>query len=647
MKPTLHDANSVDFDNNGIGVLVDALSCEVTEELNGIYELSMRYPITGRYYSEIKLRALIVAKPNKSDTPQPFRIYRITKPLNGIVTIYAEHISYDLSGIPVNPFTANNAKDAVAAIKANCELQNPFVIYTDKTTSAKMTVDTPRSARACISGQQGSLVDTYTGNLHFDRYKVSLLTRRGADNGVKLVYGKNLTDLKQEENISVTYTGIYPYAVDMNGVLTVLSEKILHAEGNFGFERIKEVDLSSEFQSEEEGATTITEDMLRDAALRYMSSHSFGKPKVSINVSFVNLADTVEYQNIAFLEDVALGDSVMVEFIKLGVSVVAKCVKTIFNALTEKFSSVVIGETNKTISDSLADVPTKEYIKQEDNSTRAALTAAIQRATAVLNGANGGVFEILDENNDGINDAWILRSYDNLKYLKATKDGIGITTDGGNTYTTALTADGINASAITTGILSAERIDADNLKVRAANITGELHIGQMPSEVAYYDEIPTNVSELKNDAGYQTRNGVVSIVDGRVTADYINALGVTANSLLVKDASGNTLFNAAGTNVQIAGFDVSGTAISAETRSTDNYYNVMLDHQWLTTEYEGYYSGSLREKRTLTIGGSSMLQVTAENVGQSGAILPLMIGTINNYSFAIIVDAINKTLSVI
>lgn len=467
MKPILYHSGETTFDNNGIGVLADAVSCKVTEELDGAYELEMKYPVDGQHFTDIKLRCLILAKPNKTDRPQPFRVYRIAKPLRGVVTIYGEHISYDLAGIPVNVFTAGDAPAAMEAIKANSAIDNPFSFYTDKSTVATMNVDTPRSARSCVFGQSGSLLDTYTGDLFFDRYNVSLLASRGSNKGVRIAYGKNLTDLKQEENIAETYTGIYPYGVDADGNLTVLPEKIIRAEGEFGYERIKEVDLSAAFMEETGEQIEITEEALRTEARKYMKTRRFGVPKVSINVSFVQLADTEEYKNIALLEDVSLGDTVTVEFSKLGVSAASRCVKTVFDSLTERFEKATIGEVTRTIADSFLDVPTKEFIRGEDASTRASLNKAIERATELLNGANGGVFEILDENNDGINDAWLLRTYDALKYIKATADGIGLTVDGGASYRTAVTADGINADAITTGLLSAERIDVENLVARS------------------------------------------------------------------------------------------------------------------------------------------------------------------------------------
>lgn len=355
MKPILHTAEETSFSYNGIGALGDAISCTVTEELNGGYEMQIKYPIDGIFYSDIKLRSTIRVIPNKSDSPQPFRIYRITRPIGGIVTIYARHISYDLADIPVSPLTASDSQTAANTIQTNANklVKNSFDIWTDIEKTAEMEITAPRSAKTSIMGQDGSFVDTYGGELHYDGYRVEILTRRGEDKGVKISYGINLTDLNQEENIADTYTGIYPYAIYDQGYIVQLPEKILEAEGDFGFTKIQVVDLSSKFISDDGVTAEITAETLREAAQEYMAEQDFGKPKVSLKVSFVSLPETEEYKNNMFLESVMLGDTVSVEFAKLGVSAEARCTKTVFNALTEQYESLTIGEPVKTIIDTL------------------------------------------------------------------------------------------------------------------------------------------------------------------------------------------------------------------------------------------------------------------------------------------------------
>ena len=101
MIPILYKANEKDFEHNGIGPLVDALSCIVTENRNGTYEAEFVYPTNGALYSKITEDCLFKAKPNETSEPQIFRIYKSSKPMNKKVTFYGEHVSYRLKGIPI------------------------------------------------------------------------------------------------------------------------------------------------------------------------------------------------------------------------------------------------------------------------------------------------------------------------------------------------------------------------------------------------------------------------------------------------------------------------------------------------------------------------------------------------------------------
>ena len=104
MIPILFKADATDFSTFGIGALTETLTCEVTEERNGTFECKLTYPSSGRLYTEILKDRIIKAKPNDTKEAQAFRIYKISLPINGTITIYAQHISYDLSGIGIMTF---------------------------------------------------------------------------------------------------------------------------------------------------------------------------------------------------------------------------------------------------------------------------------------------------------------------------------------------------------------------------------------------------------------------------------------------------------------------------------------------------------------------------------------------------------------
>ena len=96
MIPILFNETATDFTTFGIGVLRECTSCEVTEERNGSFELTLKYPTSGDLFSYLKNERIIVAKPNDLSKNQAFRIYKVTTPLRGEVTVYAQHIRLEL-----------------------------------------------------------------------------------------------------------------------------------------------------------------------------------------------------------------------------------------------------------------------------------------------------------------------------------------------------------------------------------------------------------------------------------------------------------------------------------------------------------------------------------------------------------------------
>lgn len=132
------------------------------------------------------------------------------------------------------------------------------------------------------------------------------------------------------------------------------------------------------------------------------------------------------------------------------------------------------------------------------------LQEAIRDATKLLNGANGGVFEVTDEDSDGINDGWIIHSADGNKFIKANVNGIGLTTNGGAEYRNAMTPDGINADAITVGHMSAERISV-----------GDASLGDVFSVEADSEGHPVvTIGSSENDIKQKQTNDAITFVNG-------------------------------------------------------------------------------------------------------------------------------------
>ncbi|WP_102049556.1 phage tail spike protein [Pygmaiobacter massiliensis] len=462
MTPLLFAANTTKFDTNGIGALADAVSCIVTEERNGMFELEMQYPITGLHYAEIALSSIIVAVPGDGRTRQPFRIYKITKPLNGIVTVYAQHISYQLSHIPCMPFSAGSAGLALAGFKTYAAEACPFEFWTDVTTAGNYSQVIPASIRSRLGGVEGSILDTYGGEYEWDGYTVKLHTARGADNGVTLRYGKNITDLTQEENISSTITGVCPYWAGTDGITVTLPEKVLSAENaaNFPYPRTVPLDLSGEFEEK----PTVEE--LRAKAQAYISKSGIGVPTVSLDVSFVALWQTEDYKDIAPLERVRLCDTVTVLFEKLGVSAKAKVISTVYNVLLDRYDHIEIGDAKSTLAGTIAS--TNQTVAEKTSTSF--LQAAVDRATGWITGANGG-YVVMCKDADGQPYEILIMDTPNIetaqKVWRWNSGGLGYSKNGyAGPYSLAMTQDGaIVADFITAGTINANLVKIINLIV--------------------------------------------------------------------------------------------------------------------------------------------------------------------------------------
>lgn len=550
---TLFDSTATSFDTNGIGSLSDAISCEVTEERNGEFELEMEYSVNGKRYSDISLRKIITAKPNPYDKPQPFRIYSITKPINGVVTINAEHISYDLSGCIVSPFSASSAALAFEKMKANSVTSCPFEFWTDKTVNADMVVSKPVSIRSLLGGSEGSMLDIYgKGEYEFDNFTVKLHLNRGANRGVSIRYGKNLTDLTQEEKCSSVYTGVYPYWYSEQQGLCTIKEKIVSVEGTYDFERIYALDLSDKWQEPP------TEEQLRTAAKQYITANDIGVPKVSLKVSFVQLAQSKEYETIALLEKIHLCDTVNVEFPKLNVSSTSKCISIKYDAITNKYIELKLGDSKTNLASTIvsqdkviSETPSKSFLEK-----------AIDNATQLITGGLGGYVIIQSSSGGKQPDEILIMNTDDIKTAtnvwRWNKNGLGYSSNGYNgPYATAITADGkIVADFILAGefdgaLIKAGSIAAEMLSVEyKTSVTNAISNARKEAE-EYANSLKEEISKELEDVSKSVDNinkGINdAVADGIITesekATIQKMLQITAKEKEEADAKHDELFD--------------------------------------------------------------------------------------------------------
>lgn len=459
MIPILYATTATTFDHNGIGRLSECTYCAVTEERNGVFELEMELPTTAKYFNDITVESVIVAQPRPGASGQPFRVYQITKPINGVVTLYARHISYELNKIIAMPFTASTCAAAFATFASKAATPCPFTFWTDKVVTANFRLQTPETMRAILGGMSGSFLDVFgAGEYEFDGYNVKLYQNRGVNRGVTIRYGKNLTALEDSTDTENVYTGIVPfYHTDLATV--TLPERVLWGEhkNDYPYGMTKPLDLSAEFEQ----PPTVAQ--LRTAAQSYLNKSTGWQIKNNIKISFVNLADTEEYKNIAVLERVNLCDTVTVLHPGIGVEATAKVVKVVYDVLQERYTSLELGATRTNLSQAITETI------MEDVPTTSMMQEAIDHANKMITGGLGGYIVYNFNANGQPEELLIMNTPDTATATSVWRWNMG-GLGHGSSYDTpasdiALTADGrINASMITTGQLNANIIKTGIIK---------------------------------------------------------------------------------------------------------------------------------------------------------------------------------------
>lgn len=486
MIPILYAASETDFTTNGIGLLTDAVSCTVTEERNGAYEATLVYPAKGHLAEYIAEDAIIKAKANDTDEPQLFRIYKSGKQIGSNTTWNAEHISYELTGNPVERFSISgvNAEQALNSLLAAAVFKHKYTATSNITTVNKTSIADVVSVRKALGGVEGSILDTWGGEYHFNNYRIELLKARGADNGVTIEYGKNLTDAKQERNIANIVTAIFPYAKytpegKENEVYVSLKEKTLVHAGaaDYAYKRCEIVDFSSEWES----GTIITEDMLRAKAEAYLEKIST-EPDINITLSYAQLKKTKDYKNIQVMESVALCDTVTVRIDKLQIEATAKIVKAKYDSLKERYDTMEIGSVRTNLTKQLTATQQEVTESIKKNQTRAEqikkqIEQTIVDVTAAITGNSGGYVVLYPEKNP--QEIYILDQPELSKAKNVWRwnlAGLGHSSTGVNgKFTTAITADGqivanfITAGELTGTILKAGTVYAEALDVEYRN----------------------------------------------------------------------------------------------------------------------------------------------------------------------------------
>lgn len=455
MFPILYDQITAGVvpQHNGLGVLSDCVSCYVEQSRNSKYELTMVYMASGIHANEIAERRILKAKPNFTDNPQLFRIDRIGKTMNGKFTVFAKHISYDLSSYEITGGTANSAVAACSLLESAA---SGYTIRTDKTATGNFKIDIPASVRSYFAGRSGSFLDVFgTAEIKYDNFDVDFLLHAGEDRGITIRYGKNLLELSQETDGSNLYSHVLCFYKSGEGN-AIVGNKV--ATGlTLDVPKTLILDVTSSFDSE----PTVAD--LTAKATAYKDENNLTVPNNNIKLDFAQSGDLTGR--------VDLCDTVSIYYEALGITrTQVKCIRTKWDCINEKYVETEFGDAKGGITETIS-VMQKEVAEKPSTTI---MEQAINAATSLITGNSGGYVVVHDTNNDGEPDEILIMDTPDIStavnVIRMNQNGVGLSKTGysGN-YTTAFTAQGIVADAITTGTLNADLIKAGTISDLAGN----------------------------------------------------------------------------------------------------------------------------------------------------------------------------------
>ena len=367
MNPVLYRADERSFRTFGLGEISDAYKVTVTRERNGNYDLYIKYPVNGRFASIFKEEMKIKSDAGKRTKWQTFEINRIVKNSSEHIEIYARHISMRTSDIALKPIVKASNITAEAALrlwKDNLVGDDVFDVSSDIQTTGNISweVDKVGNARKALGGVSGSILDIFGGEYEFDNNLIILHKQMGRKAPTVLEYGRNLLSVEEERLLGGNYTSIYPFArytpssdgssEESKEVLVTLPEHIIDSPylKLYAQRRISLVDFSGKFDDKHHP----TAEKLRSLAQSYIKSNNIGAPKISTEVSYVDLSQTLDYQDFGVMEEVELCDIIPLYYPQFDITTTTeKVVKVVYDVYTDSNEEITLGTIGQSLSSSM------------------------------------------------------------------------------------------------------------------------------------------------------------------------------------------------------------------------------------------------------------------------------------------------------
>lgn len=453
MIPVIFKPGEKDFTTNGLGRLIDATRCEITEEANGKYELEMDYPAISRFSDYFENGYQIKAKPNDLEEYHIFEIKQTFKDtFTNSIVIYAQSRTYKLGNRQVRLVTVDNRNgaEAMRLIEQNMDEPCDIKLYSDINT-ASSTVFEARNVLNCIAGEQGSLLQYWGGEIKREPFKLSLLRRRGRDNVGTVRYGKDLKGLTIKFDWQSIVTKVLPFAELQSGADGTSQRIYGDAVKSEYINKYPDVYAQYVQFTEDQGVKDLSS--LNKVAGKYFTTLYPGsdKPKVSIELEIEKLTDSEEAKEFSKMRNYNLFDTFTVYHKLYDIDIQTKVTGIVYDALAEKTIKITAGDIQVAFYKQQSQ-DFQEFIKTLTKKDY--MSDFIDYITDLINGVKGGSILQYPKNRPHTLYFMDTDSTDTAKNVIAINNqGIGFSTTGWKgPFRNAWTIDGIlNADFIRAG----------------------------------------------------------------------------------------------------------------------------------------------------------------------------------------------------
>lgn len=573
MIPRLYAAGTTTFTTEGLGALADCISCETSTGINGVPELNLVYPVTGVHAAEIDDRCVVVADRDRHLAAQPYLVRTIDKSTPGILNVYAVHLAVALvDGVGLEPYTAASLQTAIAGLASNATDTLPVTITTSLISSTEFNHAIPSSVKLAMGGMEGSIIDTYGGEWDFDGLTAELKASVGSSNGVVIRYGKNLVSLNMNVDWTGVYTDIYPYWIDPNTQAVTQMTTPLYSLGTFSFQSVLFLDLSQDFE------TAPTDAQLLTAATAYAGTHALTSPKISWGVVMKELRGSPEYQSVALLEEVSLGDTVTIYFPDFGVNASARIVNERFDVLREQYTELTIGSVRSSLAGTI--VGQADAVEKAVKTVQTSVADAIRAATEAITGNTGGYVVTVLNAADQPQELLVMDTPDITTATNVWRwnaSGLGFSSTGyAGPYTTAITSDGqIVADFITAGTLDGSIIQAGTVYFsQLADDTKAYIVGEVDG---LRTEVVTDLDSLNAQLSSQITQTADNIDIRFTQVEQIIADGDDANSAAIQELNSHIVIGAGTMKFLVDGSEYELTITNTGIQITGSGGNVICE----------------------------------------------------------------------